>query len=121
MPLWKFNAAAVKSLLKELFPPWEEFHVADKSEYLGDFVGPGSDADTWTEVLNKYLQRCRIVGGSGLSLISRLILHRMFAISVTQLRAPPAQHASIKRKGVYMEIGGQYSAYPMSFLLTACK
>jgi len=122
IPLWKFSAPALKKLLRELLPLWRDFHVEDQAKYLGDTIGPGSNFNGWVQALGKYLQRCRIVGSSGLSFISRCVLCKMLACSVVQFhgqfRMPPSIHRAIERKGLFTSIGGPFNAYPVNFLFT---
>ena len=108
--------------LKELVPLWKDFHLDTKAKYLGDTIGPGGSRDGWMQSFAKYLERCRIVGNSGLSMISRIILYRMLAFSVTQFHAqfrmPPKEYRSVERKGILISLGGPFNAFPVDFLFT---
>ena len=119
IPLWRFNVESVQKLLRECVPSWKDFRIEVKAKYLGDIIGPGSDKDGWSESLCKYLQRCRIVRSSGLTFMSKAILYKMLAISVTQfqaqLRMPPPSFRATERTGIFLSIGGPFNAYPLDF------
>ena len=58
IPLWPFTSVtSVKTLLREICPPWANFQISGCGKYLGFFVGPSSANASWDGPIAKYEKR----------------------------------------------------------------
>ena len=48
-------------MLFEHVPAWRHFEISSKGKYLGFFIGPGANDESWKSLAAKYLERARYV------------------------------------------------------------
>ena len=92
-------------LLQEDIPALGGFKVASSAVYLGLWVGPGADKQSWKAQLTKFIERVEAIAAMHAGLWIFIVLCRTLAFSTllfaTQARRVPLRALAAEKKAIF--------------------
>ena len=83
IPLWPLGSSvALRTYIRELCSLWRDIAVKTCGKYLGFMIGPGSEDESWSKPLQKYLHRVEQWGSLNLGLYYNMQAYRTFIATV---------------------------------------
>ena len=87
VPLHEYDENVVRDYLVREAPDWGGVSIAGAAKYLGYFLGPARESQSWTGPVSKYLERAKTWGKLGLGMLITLQAYQVYMCSVLQFVA----------------------------------
>lgn len=87
VPLRKYDENEVRDCIVQEAPDWGGVSIAGAAKYLGYFVRPARESQSWSGPLSKYLERAKTWGKLGLGMLITLQAYQVYICSVLQFVA----------------------------------
>ena len=121
VPLWAYDASAIRAWLSLHVQAWTSFAISDGAKYLGIWLGLGALSKSWEEPMSKYMERCRNLRGMGVGLQASAYQYNIFCVSVLsyvgQVSFAPPEALKQERFALQLLTAGPWNTFTGAFLV----